>query len=349
MPDLAITRVAVGRDGDWDARFLAGLEHFARAGAPVEYALVDMLAADWLDQVAPFDIVIWNPLWMTAASTSFMKEKVHFLETYLGKTVVPNFATAWHYESKVGQSYLLEHLDVPRPHTVASFSADDAEERLDVETYPLVFKESSGAGSQGVSLARDRREAERKVQDVLAQSYWDRFRAAAPGSPWRRAWSVAGTRWFRSKVRDTLMGRPRVHPVYWQEFVPGNEGDLRIVATGDRFVQWFWRRNRPGDFRASGSGLIHYDPPPEDVVRYCLDLNRRCGFDSIGYDILRRPDGRFVVSELTYTYPPQYCHAAPGHYRLERDGELRLVEGHVWPQELWVEWALERAGALPPS
>lgn len=342
-------RIAVGRDGLWDARFVAGLERFASAGAPIEHALVELRAADWIDQVEPFDVVLWNPRWMTPADTSYMKEKVWFMERYLGKTVLPNFATAWHYESKVAQDYLFRALDVPTPHTVATFLAEDAEARLAGETYPLVFKESAGAGSARVSLARTPEQARAKVEDTLAQSYWDRHRVQDPSNPWRRFGGLLGKRWFRAKARDTFLGRPRVHPVYWQEFVPGNDTDLRVTVHGDRFVQWFRRHNRPGDFRASGSGLLFYDPPPEDVMRYCLDLNRRAGLDSMGYDVLWRPDGTFLITEMTYTYPDAYNRDAPGHFRLEPDGELHFVEGNVWPQELWVEWALERADALPPA
>jgi len=307
----------------------------------VEHALVDMLSADWIDRVEPFDVVLWNPRWMTPASTSYLKEKVWFLEHHLGKIVVPSFASVWHYESKVAQSYLFRALDVPTPHTVATFSAEDAEARLDAETYPLVFKESAGAGSARVTLARDRREAQAKVEVALAQSYWDRFRAGDP-SPWARTVSVLGKRWFWAKTRDRLLGRMRTHPAYWQEFIRA-DGDLRITTMGPRFAQWFFRHNRPDDFRASGAGLVYFDPPPEEVVRYCLELNGRAGIDSAGYDVMFRPDGSFVITEVTYTYPAHYNERAPGHYRLEPDSELRYVEGRRWPQELLAEWAVERA------
>jgi hypothetical protein len=100
--------------------------------------------------------------------------------------------------------------------------------------------------------------------------------------------------------------------------------------------------SRPwGRASRSGSG----DPPPLVVVRYCLELNRRAGIDSAGYDVMFRSDGSFVITELTYTYPAHYCEMGPGLYRLDPDGELVYVEGRRWPQELLAEWAVERAAA----
>ena len=114
----------------WTDGFNAALERFEADGAAVTHAPLDMLAADWAESAARFDVVLWVPYWQGAASTSFMKERTQFLEEQLGVVVVPNVATTWHYESKVAQSDLLALAGVPTPRTVATFSADDAEERL---------------------------------------------------------------------------------------------------------------------------------------------------------------------------------------------------------------------------
>ena len=47
--------------------------------------------------------------------------------------------------------------------------------------------------------------------------------------------------------------------ILWQEFIPDNQRDFRVTIIGRRYAFVFWRNNRPGDFRASGSGLIDYD------------------------------------------------------------------------------------------
>jgi glutathione synthase/RimK-type ligase-like ATP-grasp enzyme len=136
---------------------------------------------------------------------------------------------------------------------------------------------------------------------------------------------------------------------YWQEFVAKNRGDLRITVIGDRDAFGFWRRNRPGDFRASGSGLLDYDTPvPEEAVRLCLRLSRQFGFDSMAYDILFR-EGQPLVIEMSYGYIDSAVFNAPGHFRLDDQDELTYLEGHVMPQTLWVDWALRKVGAAGPA
>jgi hypothetical protein len=88
---------------------------------------------------------------------------------------------------------------------------------------------------------------------------------------------------------------------------------LRIAVIGDRYAMGFWRNNRPNDFRASGSGRIDYDRTvPEELVRYCLSLNKRFDFDSMAYDIIFRGN-QFVITEMSYTYVDSLLYKAAGH------------------------------------
>jgi hypothetical protein len=111
---------------------------------------------------------------------------------------------------------------------------------------------------------------------------------------------------------------------------------------GDRYAYGFWRNNRPNDFRASGSGRIDYERAvPEECLRTCIEINRRLNFDSMAYDVLFK-NGKMVIGEICYGYNDDAPYNASGHYELRSDGELAFVPGHVWPETLWVAWALQR-------
>jgi glutathione synthase/RimK-type ligase-like ATP-grasp enzyme len=335
-------RVAVGIDIErWHKRFVLALQAKLAQGYALEYELVNLERHDWIELVKPFDVVIWKPLYMGVRSASFFKEKVYIIENHLGKLMVPNFRSIWHFESKVAQSYVFSHYGIKSPRTAVSFDYQDARAQLADLGLPLVFKKSFGAASQNVRLISDRQVAHELVSTLFSQQLWDATKLHHKDVRLGILTSVF-FKWFWAKVWQKLSGDERIGYAYFQEFIPENSADLRITVIGDRFAYGFWRNNRPNDFRASGSGRIDYQRSiPELPLRYCLGLNKRLGFDSMAYDILFIPDS-FVITEMSFGYLDTAIYNASGHYEL-KGGNLDYVEGHVWPQDLWVEWALSRA------
>lgn len=336
-------RVAVGRNpvGTWHERFAEALSAKQTGGYPLEFDFVEMEKHDWIAAIAPFDLVIWMPSYNGPIYASHVKEKIYFMERFLGKLVVPNYSTIWHLESKVAQSYIFAHHGVPTPETFASFNYRDSTDRIGQTQMPVVWKKSYGSGSENVRLATSRRWLRRQLSRQFCSELWENRRRG--GSKARSALLSIGKPWFWELLRRRLKREEPYGLAYWQDFVPGNEMDLRITAIGDAYAAGFWRRNRPDDFRASGSGLLDYSRQiPENVVRYCLKLNHDLGFDSMAYDILFS-DGVPVITEMSFGYVDRAVLEGPGWYELMGSGELVCKAGHVWPQQLWVEWALRRA------
>jgi len=282
---------------------------------------VEMNRSDWLEQIGDADAVLWPPGCMGVRPTSHLKEKVFYLEQVEKRLVVPNYSTVWHFESKAAQSLLFKHAGVEVPRTVVTFSLSDAKQLLRRERYPVVFKSSADAASRGVRKVKSR-----------AHALW-----------------LAHRRLGFSQLRR--LGRRVLHldhpdnALYWQEFVPENDGDLRVTVIGDRYAVAFRRRNRPGDFRASGSGRLVYDGEiPEAALHAAIALNRRYNFDSMAYDFLMFGE-KLVFVEMSYGYVDRAVFNAPGYFERGEDERLTFHEGHVWPQQLWVRWLAERMKA----
>jgi len=337
-----VLKVAVGRDrGGWHEKFIDSLERRMRELPFLRYSLVNMDRSDWLSQIGDATLVLWKPAYMGHEFAGYVKEKVYLLERFLGKTVLPNFSTVWHFESKIAQSYLFDLLDVGTPETFVSFDFTEATEIAGRSAFPVVRKKAAGAGSANVRAMSSSKELRNDLERTFSLSLWDRsldersrLKRIAGGLRHRWFWDFA----WRKLTRSQLFG-----VAYWQEFIPGNDSDLRITVIGDRFATGFWRRNRPGDFRASGSGNIDYETPlPEEALRCCLEISRRLDFDSMAYDILFR-DGTPVISEMSYGYSDVAVHRVSGYSILEPDGTLSFVSGNTWPQERCVEWAMIRA------
>lgn len=338
-----VLKIAVGLDrGGWHDRFVEAIDRRRDGPVRLSSSLVNLDRSDWADQVADSALVIWKPPYMGHEFSGYMKEKIYFLERFMGRTVVPGFETVWHFESKAAQSYLFRHAGVDTPRTFASFDFDEALARAGEDALPVVLKSPAGAGSVNVRSVGSRRALLGFVRRTFSLTLWDRSAGGGRGRL-ARLFSGLGRDWFTDFIRRRRSGASPFGVAYWQEFVPGNSADLRITAIGDSFATGFWRNNRPGDFRASGSGLIDYGRPiPEEALLMCIDINRRLGFDSMAYDILFR-DGLMLVSEMSYGYSDTAVHRVAGYWVLEPAGGLRYVEGNTWPQDLWVEWAVRKA------
>ena len=340
-------RIAIGLDSaKWHEKFSDALDAKRAQGHALTHGFVDFERSDWIEAVSLFDVVLWKPGFMGPLVAAQCAAKMHFMDAYLKKRMMPNYATIWHFENKIAQSYLMQNQGIPTPKTLASFDYHDAVSLLQKERFPLVFKEPHGAGSSNVKLVASMREAKSDLARIFSHQLWMESKARA-GSGARALSGNAVQRWLWNKIFDRVLRRERLPAVYWQEFIPGNDADLRITAIGDRYAFGFWRKNRPGDFRASGSGLIDYvRPVPEEAVSLCLSINKKLKFDSMAYDILIRGK-EFLITEISCGYLDTAIYNTPGHYRVEADGRLSFNTGHVWPQELWVDWMLERMERQP--
>jgi hypothetical protein len=111
---------------------------------------------------------------------------------------------------------------------------------------------------------------------------------------------------------------------------------MRITIIGHRAFA-FRRFNRPGDFRASGSGRIDWNPESidEDALRLAYKVARRLGAQTVAVDVLRRR-GEPLIGELTLTYASWAVRDCPGHWTLDgtpKDGTLQWVDGSMRPED----------------
>jgi len=278
--------------------------------------------SNWLDKVAGYDAVLWRPN-LDAPYLEEAREKIYFIERVMGKRVMPNWDTFWHYNNKRAQAYLLMSQGIPTPKTFISYSRCEAMSQIDKASFPLVSKCTGGASSEAVRLLRTPAEARRMVRRVFDESLFTK----------------ALNRFAGVRVRWSSLSPDRY--VLWQEFVPGNDRDFRVTIIGGKYGFVFWRANRPGDFRASGSGRIDYEVEDgREEVKMCLDICKRNNFDSMAFDLLYRA-GEAVVVEMSYTFNAQAIYNAPGHFELGENGSLNYVTGHIWPQELSVRYIAE--------
>jgi glutathione synthase/RimK-type ligase-like ATP-grasp enzyme len=303
----------------------------------ISFRRVNCLATDVVPQCEGLDAVLWHWSHGDPASLLVARQIIAALES-MGLVVFPNVATCWHFDDKVAQKYLLEAIGAPLIPTWVFTNLKDALQWVEQASWPKVFKLRCGAGSKNVRLVRSRSEAQAFCRRAFGRGF--------PAMP--TYFSDIGTRLQRVQARGQLLRKIARLPwlflqhltlkarlpaqrgyIYFQEFVPGNDHDTRVTVIGERAFA-FCRANRPGDFRASGSGTLRYAPEAVDprCIRIAFAVTQRLQAQSLAFDFLLGPQGEPRIAEISYCYMPEAVHDCPGYSTPAGDWR----PGHLWPE-----------------
>ena len=267
----------------------------------------------------------------------------------------PNLRTCWAFDDKIRQYYLARAHGLPMARTWVFWEQEDALDWADTASLPVVFKLAGGAGSRNVMLVRTRTQLVRLMRRMFSKGIRDRSLSGkgALGLKRRDRLKLKAALWKRrcfGQEAAHFLTCPNwiyhKHYALFQEFLPDNEYDTRITTIGARaFV--FRRRNRPGDFRSSGSGLIDYSQEKTDLhlVELGLEISRLLGFQAMAYDFLYDRDNNPKFVEMSYTFVDRPVYDCPGYW----DDRLNYCEGHYWPQFLQLSDLLQTENLAMPE
>ncbi len=323
-----------GRDGRPESSSERWAEYAQRDG--YEVRRVDVFAPDILARLADCVGFMWRHGHFSR-DRAVARRLLPVLETQLGLCVYPDLATAWHYDDKIAQTYLLDAAGLPTPRTWLFWRRPEAEAFLGAAEFPLVVKLWSGAGSSNVRLVRSPAEGCRLVKRLFEGGVEDLRQLEPQGRAGLIARARAAVHLFLGSPLPPEGDAWERHKNYvlFQEFLPDNAFDTRLTVIGQRAFG-FRRFNRPQDFRASGSGRLDFDPQAIDpaMTRLAFRTARALRAQSCAIDGLYRA-GAPVIAEISYTYASWAVHDCPGHWRLDNgpDAPLRWVAGGLWPEE----------------
>ena len=308
------------------------IELAAQAG--IRTRLVDVYQPDVLAQIAGCHGFMWR-FGYRAPERPMAKRLLPAVEHGLGIPVFPSWKSCWHFEDKISQHYLLQAAGIPMPRTWVFWEKQQALDFVRSTSYPKVIKLTTGFRSGNVRLLRNASEGAYWVERLFGAGVWS-FGPIAGDSRvrnlLRRARTSIRTVTGTHDIRDELQ---RGY-LYVQEFLENNDFDTRVTVIGNRAFA-YRRLNRPGDFRASGSGRPDWDVSKIDLetVRLAFRVARQLETQSVAIDGMRRGQDR-VVGEISYTYVSWMVRDCPGHWLLHGDsdaGQLAWVDGHLAPDD----------------
>jgi len=307
----------------------------------IKYKLVNCYDSNILEQLADCDALMFHWMHFDYRAMLFMKQLTIALEK-IGKIVFPNFNSSWHFDDKIAQKYLLEGIGAPCIPSYVFYELKPALDWCETTSFPKVFKLRGGAGSTNVKLVENITQAKKIIKKMFSDGFsqFDRWGSLLERY---RLWQI-GKIGFQNFLKG--FGRLFVAPefarmyhrekgyVYFQDFVPMNDSDLRVVVVGNRAFA-IKRLVRKGDFRASGSGFIVYDKNQIDerCVKIGFQISEKLQTQSLAFDFIFNEINEPLLIEISYGFAWEGYEDCPGYWMKD----MRWIEGKFNAQEFMVE------------
>jgi len=310
----------------------------------IEYKIVNCYRSDILSQISDCGGLMWHFSQNSSKDFLFAKQLIYSIEA-LGKKVFPDFNTAWHFDDKVGQKYLLEAIGAPFVPSWVFYDKEEALSWIENTSLPKVFKLREGAGSQNVHLVESRKKARRLIKEAFGRGFYVYNPKSNLKERWRK-YKLGKTslfeilkgigRLFIPPEYSIRKGRQNGY-IYFQEFVSGNDFDIRVVViAGKAFA--IKRMVREDDFRASGSGKIYYDKELfcPDVIKLSFSTASKLKSLCVAFDFVFY-NGNPLIIEISYGFSPEGYDPCPGYW----DRSLKWHEGSFNPYGWMVDLITE--------
>lgn len=289
----------------------------------IPYKLVNAYDSDIVEQVSDCNAFMWHHHHADYRDCLFAKQLLYSLQKK-GLKVFPNIETTWHFDDKVGQKYLFEAINAPLVPSYVFYTKKDAIEWVNKTSFPKVFKLRGGAGSANVKLVKTKMRAKKMIIKSFRHGFnaFDYFGLMNDSI---NKWIKGKTRFydvlkyialylFHHCLGVDLLSKQKGY-VYFQEFIPNNSFDIRVVVVGDKAFS-LKRLVRKNDFRASGGGSIIYDKNQIDerCVKIAFDVNEKIQSQSIAYDFVFDKDNNPLIVEISYGYTASAYDKCEGYW-----------------------------------
>ena len=199
--------------------------------------------------------------------------------------------------------------------------------------FPVVAKSAIGASGSGVRIFRSKPELKRYINGAFSptgikRSYGPNLRKNNKVERFLNVLKDPGAYWKKIQSRRTAAD---IDPQRWfvilQEYIPV-EYEWRAVKIGDSY---FAHKKLPVKGMCSGTTMVSWDGPGEDLLDFVEATCAKRGFYSQAVDIFEDHSGKFLVNEMQAFFGSQNPHqmiidGKPGRY-IRRDGKWCFEAG----------------------
>jgi hypothetical protein len=271
-------------------------------------------------QVIQYEVRFWEGKLVIYTSSedvgysykSFIEDIIYYLELNRAK-VIPQFKYLKANNNKVFMELLRKSMTNKFSLGLESEVFGCLEETKSFiarKKTPLVFKNASGAMSEGVGIGYNEKDLIAKLKVVsstpsLFEDFKDFFR------PFRYKGYNKESRYRRKFIL--------------QQFIPSLNGDYKVLIFSNKYFV-LERRTRKNDFRASGSGILNYTKDlPEGLLKFASDFFKELNVPNASLDIAFNSNDFFLI-EFQCIYFGSYTLTHSDFFWQLRDDHFELIE-----------------------
>lgn len=302
----------------------------------IPFKIVNAFDSNIIEQVKNCDVFMW-PHHHAQYKDVLTAKRILFALEHAGVRVFPDFKTGWHFDDKVAQKYLLEAIDAPLVPSYVFYDKQEALQWANTTSYPKVFKLKGGAGSANVKLVKTYKEAKRLINKAFGKgfaqydrigAFKDRLRKVKEGKAGLLEILKGIGRLFIT-TEFAKQQPPERGYAYFQEFVPNNSFDTRVVIIGGKFAAAEKRFVRKNDFRASGSGDFSYENINTEMIEIGFEVANKLNLQSVAFDFVLDKNNKPLIVEISYGFGTSGINNVSGYW----DSQLNWYDGSFKPQE----------------
>lgn len=308
----------------------------------IECDIVSCYDYDIIDKLRSYDAVLWTMQNYVNADIMEARSILNSAKK-MGLKVFPDYDTAWHFDDKIAESYLLQATEAPTPKSWVFYMEDACVEWLKNEaSYPLVAKLRCGSGSNNVKLLKNYEEAKKYAHTMFSKGM--NPTPSVLYKAYSKAQSSKSLKMIIKRVKkipDFLRTRKNAKQInyesgycYFQEYIENNGYDLKIVVIGDKLVP-LCRNIRKGDWRASGGGDVYTDISliTEQIRNSAFEVYDKCKFQCIGLDyVVNSKTGEGLIIEMCYGFDFKALSEVGGYF--DRQGNWHEDKALSIPKEI---------------
>lgn len=311
----------------------------------IDYIIVNAFDNDIISQLKDSDAFMWHRHHAQSKDATASKKILFALENS-GVRVFPDFKTAWHFDDKVAQKYLLETVGAPMVPSYVFYDKKGALDWVKKISYPKVFKLKGGAGATNVKLVKTQIEALKLIDKAFGKGFTqfdrlnnfkERYNKYKSGQDTLLG-VVKGIGRLVIPTKFSQQQSPEKGYAYFQDFIPNNDFDIRIIVIGDKAFA-IKRLVRENDFRASGSGRVIYEKSEINLrcVEIAFDVSYKLKSQCLAYDFIFDTNNEPLIVEISFGFSIDAYDKCNGFW----NKDLKWVEKKFNPQYWMIEDLIE--------